>query len=299
MRRWAAMLMMGIAAASYGAVSPLVKLASQSHVPVSLLTVYQFPVSLLFFSAISAGTRRSYPKPPARRELLLMVLVGLAVAGTGLAYYQSLRRLPASLAIILLFQFSWMLPLLGWAVNRTPPTRRQWLAIIAIVVGTIAAARVRGIGGLSLIGIILGLTAGLAYAFTLFWQGRVREGGSPWRRSLITTIAAGVIVTLVYRPWQAGAGHATDAALLYGSVAGVIGQSLPMVLTYMSAPSLGPVLTAILAAVELPVAVLLSSLWLHEPVSAAQWGGVLLMLAAIIFGARSDSAAPSPHPKRV
>jgi drug/metabolite transporter (DMT)-like permease len=101
-----------------------------------------------------------------------MVLVGAAVAATGLTYYQALKHLPASLAIVLLFQFSWMLPVLGWIASRRAPTTQQWAALAAILIGSAAAAHAGRLAGFSAIGLMLGLAAGLAYAMTLFWQDR-------------------------------------------------------------------------------------------------------------------------------
>jgi drug/metabolite transporter (DMT)-like permease len=83
-------------------------------------------------------------------------------------------------------------------------------------------------------------------------------------------------------------------ALALGTMAGRAGQTLPMGLTYLSVRTLGSVLTAILAALELPVAVLLSAFWLKEPVAVWQWVGVAIMLAAIIFGAGDGPPKPIP-----
>lgn len=287
MRRWQAMGLMSMAACSYAVVTPLVKLASNSHIPVALLTVFQFPAAFLFFTSMSVGTRQTSQPKFTSRDWLLMMLIGVAVAATGLTYYQSLKHLPASLAIVFLFQFSWMLPVIGWIASRKAPTRTQWLAIAAIGVGTVVAARAQSLTALSLTGLTLGLGAGLAYALTLFWQGRFANDSRPWLRSLVSTIVAGVVVTLVYRPWHL-AGHAVWPALAVGSLAGMVGQALPMVLTYMSARTLGPALTAILASLELPVAVMLSHVWLNEAVAPWQWIGVTLMLAAIAAGAMSN-----------
>ena len=42
------------------------------------------------------------------KQRLLLMLVGTPTAITGLVYYHSLQYIPASLAIILLFQFTWI-----------------------------------------------------------------------------------------------------------------------------------------------------------------------------------------------
>lgn len=291
--------MMTAAGASYALVTPLVKEAALAHVPIRLVTVFQFPAALLLFlvaALIEAAAGRA--RTPDLVQWPSLALVGLAGAATALSYYQSLRFLPASLAIVMLFQFAWMLPVVAWFVDRAAPSKTQWLAIAGIAIGTLLAAGLSHPRHLSLLGIVLGLTAGLSYALTLFWQGRVSTTSSPWSRSLISTAVGFIPITLVLRPWATPAVHGgVGQAFFIGSLVGLFGQALPMLLVYVSAPNLGNTLTAILASVELPVAVLLAAAWLHEPVQGFQWLGVLIMLGAIVWGSlpqRSGQPAPDP-----
>lgn len=290
MPRWGTIAMMGAAAASYAVVTPLVKMASQSHVSVVWLTIFQFPISIVFFLTATLIQTRQL-RPPLRREWRSMGLVGAAAAGTAIVYYQSLRHLPASLAIIMLFQFAWMLPLISWIIDGVRPGKNQWIAIATIVAGTGAAAGAQGLQHVSVFGMGLGLSAGLAYALTLFWQTRQVVSVTPWQQSLVSTTVAGVLVTLVYLPSHFFQIPLTSRAIIYGSLAGIVGSSLPMILTYIAAPRLGAVLTAIVASLELPVAVFLAAVWLDEPVGWVQWLGVAIMLAAIIVGTRATSPA--------
>ncbi len=284
------MLTMMAAAASYGLVTPLAKLAATRLIPVGLFTSFQYPLALVMFGLAALFTR-GRAGPLTRRGWGQSALVGAFGAGTALTYYQALLRVPASLGIILLFQFAWMLPVLTWAIDGMRPSPRQWIAIAGIAAGTILAAGLNAAAPASWSGILLGLGAGLSYALMLFVQNRSSGGGSVWMRSWASSLTAGLIVVLVYRPWTfLGAHPHWGVALGYGTLIGFVGQSLPLLLMYMSAPALGATLTAILASMELPVAILLSAIWLREPVARLQWLGVLLMLAALVWGSLPDSA---------
>ncbi len=282
--RWSSMAMMLWAAASYGLVTPLAKAAVASGVPVRLFTTYQYPAPLLVFGAAALISRRSQPIP-VRHEWPRLILVGASAAATAVTYYQALRFLPASDAVVLLFQFAWMLPVMAWVVHRTPPTKRQWGAIFGVLLGTAIAGGLTSFHVTSWKGMALGLAAALSYAATLFWQARVPEGLSLWGRSLVSTAAGSVVAALAYRPWAIGVPQADGPGLFYGSIMGLVGLALPMSLTYLSAPRLGDARTAILASFELPVAVGLSHWWLHESIGLNEWVGVLLILLSIAAGA--------------
>lgn len=291
MRRALALTMMGTAAAAYAVLTPLVKVATERGVPLVWLTIFQYPIAILIFLPASLSRHRS---SHSKQGWLVMTWVGVAAGATALSYYQALRHLPAWLAIIFLFQFTWMLPVMLWLFEGHRPKKMQWVAIFAILFGTIMAVHPSGARSISLIGIVLGLLAGLSYALTLYGQSRALTSVNVWQRSLFSTLIAAVLVVLVYRPWLSTGIPLTAPAMVYGTLAGIVGSALPMILTYMSAPILGGVMTAILAALELPVAVLLSHLLLHESVSGPTWLGVIIMLLAVAVGASSD-ARPSPE----
>ncbi len=286
MRRALALTMMGTAAAAYAVLTPLVKVATERGVSVVWLTIFQYPIAILIFLPMSFSRPQN---PPSTRDWLVMGWVGTAAGATALAYYQALRHLPASLTIIFLFQFTWMLPVMVWVFERRTPKMTQWIAILAILLGTLLAAHPWGPRRISLVGIGLGLVAGLGYALTLYGQSRALPSVNIWQRSLFSTVVAAVVVVLAYRPWHTSGISLAAPALVYGTLAGIVGSALPMILTYMSAPLLGGVMTAILAALELPVAIFLSHIVLRESVSETTWLGVIIMLLAVALSARSDS----------
>lgn len=61
----------------------------------------------------------------------------------------------------------------------------------------------------------------------------------------------------------------------------MFGAFLPPVLFAIGVPHIGEGLTGILGASELPVAVFLSAIVLHEHVSALQWAGVMLVMLGV------------------
>lgn len=109
---------------------------------------------------------------------LLMLLGGGALSGlTGVFYYQSLQELPASYAIILLFQFTWIGLLVDWVWRKRRPGIWRWTALVCILGGTALAAGLKDGQPISVTGIILGVV-GIDLNFTVLTQRTCRTPSS-------------------------------------------------------------------------------------------------------------------------
>lgn len=276
--RWMAIMLMTLAGASYGLVTPLAKGAALGGIPVRLYTPLQYAVPLLFFLLISL--RHRPPLQPRLKERVNGVAVGTLGAATAVTYYESVRLLPADEAVMLLFQFSWILPVIGWALTGQRPTRYQGLAILIIWAGTIITTRAFPPYGW---GLVFGLLAALFYALMLYTQGRLSPDTPVWETARVSTLTGAIVATLLDRPWQMPLTHPL-VTWGWASIIGMTGQALPLVLTYQSAPVLGETLTAVLASAELPVAVIISQLAFREPTGWPMWAGIALILSGIVLG---------------
>ena len=78
-------------------------------------------------------------------------------------------------------------------------------------------------------------------------------------------------------------GALSNGLLLYGLFFGFFGSLVPPILFNIGMPKVGSGLGTILSASELPTAVLMSTLILHEAVAFSQWIGVIMILAGIAF----------------
>lgn len=287
-------ILMLMAGAAYGVVTPLVKLGITHGVPVTWLTLAQYPVSLLLFQIgrTGAGPRAR----PHLQDYLGMAAVGAFGAGVSLTYYHSLTFLPGSVGIVLLFQFTWILPLLSGLFHRHWPNRSQRYGILIVLAGTVMAGGLRG-WIFPLPGILLGLASAVLYALSLLLSGRLSPDISPWCRAEISTAFSLALVAVAYQPWRSLHWAYDPATWIWGSLMGLFSQGIPLLLTYISAPKLPPALTGMLASSELPVAVILSALWLGEPVSAGRWVGVLVILGGILFSSMVRLRARGPSIK--
>ena len=114
---WLSVLLVMLAAASYGFLTPLVKQVFGQGYTFSQVVVHQLGAgaALLWIVAAlrrlggAAGQRRSARSVPSLRSLGKLALVGtVGLAMTTILYNSALKGLSASLGIILLFQFTWI-----------------------------------------------------------------------------------------------------------------------------------------------------------------------------------------------
>ncbi|MCL6594363.1 MAG: DMT family transporter, partial [Alicyclobacillus sp.] len=237
-------LLVLLAGSSYGVVSVLVKEAVDHGCDVTAVTVGQYVVAtglLWLCVGLAAGFRRLRWRPGkasrgvtakpkrARLQLGLLAAIGLSSMATSYAYYKALSVLPASLAIVLLFQFSWLVLLLDIGVTRRWPGVEKWAGAGLIVAGTVLAV---GVSSLSLRGVAwhalaLGLLSALTYGLSLYLSGYVHTDTPPLLRSAVTVSMAAIAI-VCWMPAQALFSAAAWPRVWFWSLAiAVFGQALP------------------------------------------------------------------------
>lgn len=215
----------------------------------------------------------------------LLMLAGAPTVVTGLLYYQSLRYIPASLAIILLFQFTWMSVLIQAASNRQRPNKIILLTLLVLFGGTLLAAGVMesGLSRLNGLGIGFGLLSAVSYSMFILFSGKAVPSAHPANRSAWMLTGGLILMFAMFPPHYLFNGLIWGQLLIFGFLLGLFGAFIPPVLFAVGVPHIGGDMAGILGAAELPVAVLMSTLVLHERVSGFQWLGVTLILLGVML----------------
>lgn len=228
-------------------------------------------------STVNAAVRLTW------RQRLLLMAAGTPTAITGLLYYESLRYIPASLAILLLFQFTWISVLVQAVRNRKRPAGIMYWTLFVLLSGTFLAAGVieHGLDKFHLLGLLLGFLSAISYTLFILVSGKAVPSVPPAERSKWMMTGALLLVWTMFPPEFLWNGAVSSGILFYGLLLGLFGAFIPPLLYAYGVPHIGEGLAGILGAAELPVAVLLSTLVLHEQVTPLQWGGVLLVLMGI------------------
>jgi drug/metabolite transporter (DMT)-like permease len=229
---------------------------------------------------------RSAERPYTRlngKQRLVLLGAGIPTGVTGLLYYESLHYIEASLAILLLFQFTWIGVVTQAIIERKRPQNTMLLTILVLLGGTVLAAGLteEGFGKFNWIGVAFGLLAALSYSLFILLSGKAVPSAHPAERSAWMVTGALALTFILFPPHFLFDGGLRSDLMLYGLLLGLFGAFIPPILYAIGVPRIGEGMTGILGAAELPVAVLSSSIVLRELVSPLQWFGVALVLIGI------------------
>ena len=309
-KKWYYIVLVLLGGCSFGILSTFVKLAYGKGLSLADVTSAQayFGAAILWlFLMIFKLSKRSRPEnkslqllaPDGRMKsevtvstALRLILTGMASGAISICYYKCVEHMAASIAIILLMQYTWMSILLERMIFKIPITSRKWLLVAMLLMGTVLGSGLIGHQGpvsLSGASICYGLLAGFFYAVFIMANGHVGNHLPAVVKSSWVVLGVVVLIMAVFPPFARLAtltlhqqlGDYFREVLTSGLLLGFFGMVLPPLLFALAIPKIGVALSSILGSIELPTAVLCGYLILQEPVSRWQLLGILLIIGAI------------------
>jgi drug/metabolite transporter (DMT)-like permease len=277
MLKYSSLVLLG--ACCYGFLSVIVKLAYKQGFSVSEVIGSQYLFGFLFILIPFLFSKKSF----SLKDTLYLAIAGTTTSLTSILYGKSLETIPASIAVVLLFQFTWIGIIIEAIANRKMPSKEKLFAIIILFIGTILAGggSMNHLLALHPTGIIFGLLSAISFAFFIFVSGRVAVHLPSITRSFLMTSGAFLFLLFVLSPNFIVNGSLGNGLWKYGSLLGLFGVLLPVLLFSIGTPKIGAGLATILGAVELPTAVMASAFILNEYVSSIQIIGVLIILVGV------------------
>lgn len=285
---------------SFGILSTFVKLAYAHGLSLADVTSAQAYFGavilwiLLIIFQLGRSTKKSLRPAANLSTTLKLIFTGMASGSISLCYYKCVEQTPASIAIILLMQYTWISILLERLIFKTPITGRKWIFLLIVLVGTVLGSGIIDYNNtvhLSLVGTGYGLLAGFFYAVFVVANGYVGNQLPAIVKSSWVILGVALMIMAVFPPFgqmqklvrtQDVAAYFLDI-LPYGVLLGFFGMVLPPLLFAFAIPKVGVSLSTILGSVELPTAALCAYLILGEKISVWQFLGIVLILAAIII----------------
>ncbi|PSL43831.1 threonine/homoserine efflux transporter RhtA [Chitinophaga niastensis] len=280
-------LMVFAGACSFGILSTFVKLAYQEGFTAAEISVTQafagmlvLWIGTLIYGKHKTETASLRLKWAAQWPLLL---TGAAMGLTTFVYYWSVRYIPASIAIVILMQFTWIGILLDWIFFKKKPGLMQLIITVIILAGTALASGLAqtGIHEISVAGILLAALSALLYAIYIIANSRVGRQLHPLKKSVIMTSGATLGIFIVNAHSLVVSTHYNIALLKWAAFLSLFGTIIPPVLFAKGIPKTGAGIAAIVMTAEMPVAVLCSHIILKEQVVLLQWIGITMMLLSI------------------
>jgi drug/metabolite transporter (DMT)-like permease len=277
MLKYSSLVLLG--ACSYGILAVIVKLAYKQGFTVSEVIGSQYLFGFLFMLVPFLFSKKSF----SLKEIVFLAVAGITTSLTGMLYGKSLETIPASISVVLLFQFTWIGIIIEAIANRKIPSKEKLIAILILFIGTLLSS-----GGLtnSLLelhktGVIFGLLSAISFALFIFVSGRVAVHLPSMTRSFFMISGALIFLLIVLSPNFITNGTLGEGLWKYGSLLGLFGVLLPVLFFSIGTPKIGAGPATIIGAAELPTAVIASALILHEHVSFIQIIGVLVILIGV------------------
>lgn len=231
------------------------------------------------------------------KQWILLILLGLVGAGTSYTYYVALNYLPASVGIVLLFQFTWIILIFNIIATRRLPSKEKWIGVATILLGTLFAVNLFGsrLSRFPLWAVFLGLLSAVFFAALQYLSGYVDTKISTMLRSAIVMTVSALVIMPAFPPTYLVSGALRRGLWLYGGLIALFYQAIPLVLTLIAIPRVGGRMAGILGCVELPVAVFACAMFLGEKTLPIEWVGVLVILLGMVISEwtlfkRSESA---------
>ena len=275
-------LMCTLSAACYAGLSILGKLAFAAGLSLTGMLSLRFAGAALVLAGILAVLRR--PLYPGRRAAArLLFLGGVLYAVQAALFFLGLQRLPASIAVLLLYVYPVLVAVFDWVINRRLPGPRTVAALglaitgVALTLYPQSTSRVDPLAAL----LVLCSATGLAIYIVLSEGATQSVGarvGAMWivlGAGMSYALAGAATGTLAWA-------HALREPVLILELI-IVGTVLPVTLFLAGVGRVGPTAASLLSTLEPVFTVALGALVLQETLSPIQLvGGAFVMGAAVL-----------------
>ncbi|MEH7239154.1 EamA family transporter [Bacillus sp. JJ1562] len=271
-----------VGAGCFGFTPVFAKLGFSHGYSLGQINIVQMIISSLLLWTITLIKRPSF-KGLNKKNIPQIMITGCFIGLTSIFYYGSMQYLPASLSIILMFQFVWIGIILEWIFSKVKPAPVTILSIVLILVGVFFASNIVNgdIQGLPFKGFLFGILSAFTYAGFIFFSGKVAVEVNPLTRTSLMATGSTILILFLFMrdipsvlPLEANLLTTAVGVSLFGAV-------LPPLFFAVGAPLVSGGIANILTSIELPVAILSASIILSETVTGLQWFGTAIILVAI------------------
>ena len=276
-------LMVLLGGTLYGTMSSFVKLSYSHGFNAAELSFWQALLAALFLGLCTLFSRKTDKGKLMRKDCLPLFLTGCTIGLTNFLYYESVRYIPTSLAIIILMQFTWLSLLLEWMIFNRKSSGMELLTVLFILIGTVLAGGILETKewAFSFKGIILALSSSLTYTLYIIANGRIGKGVRWQSKSMAIMIGSSSCLFAINGGVIIGNDYLCGEFMLWAIFLAVVGTTIPTALFAAGISKIGTGISSVLMTVELPVAILCARIVLKEHISPLQSAGIVIMLAAI------------------
>lgn len=288
-RLWGALLIL-LSAACFGVMPLFGRQAYAAGADAQAILLLRFSIAAACLVVIMLIKREPWPRGRLALGLLAMGAVGYA--GQAFSYFTALRYASASLTALLLYTFPVIVTLIAAFWLREPLTRRK---VVALVLASLGLALTVGdaLSG-SLTGIAFGLSAALIYSIYIAVGTRLTPRAGALASSSLVMLGGALTFGLVSL-WHPPALPQLASGWLAVVAIGLLCSVIAALAFFAGLARLGASEAAMLSTFEPVVTVVLAAWLLGERLTASQWAGGAVIIAAVLLLARSPASGTPPE----
>ncbi|MFN4148022.1 MAG: DMT family transporter [Rhodocyclaceae bacterium] len=281
--RWQGVAWIVISATGFGAMAIFAKIAYAAGVSLTTMLFLRFTIAGFLLAAWGSARRMRWPRG---RDLLWGVAMGaVGYVGQAFCYFSALKYASAGLVGLLLYLYPAIVTVMAALLYRRTIGTARVIAVAAALTGT--ALTVGGDLTSQPLGIALGIGAALIYSLYILAGERVVPVIGPLPAATVVMLSAAAVY---------GAAAAAEGLMLPRSLQGwlavlaiaIFSTLLAILGFFKGIEKLGAADASTLSTFEPLVTIALAFVVLGEAVTLLQLAGGALILAAVIYLARSE-----------
>lgn len=271
-----------LSAILFGSAGLVIKFAYVEGIDsISLLTL-QYIIAVVLMFAVLCITNREALKTSKSALLHLATLGVIGNTFMTIFYYLAFKYLPVAMVAILLYTYPIMVFIYSFIFEKKKVDLKKFITLIMAFIGCILAlGLIGGKSTYSKVGIIYGILSALFYAFMNIYSEKKLSNIDSLTINFYSTLFS-LISLIIYKfPVFLFNGNVSTSLVGYTTILAVICEILPLTLLYAAIKRIGSLKVSIIGNLEIPTAMILSYIFLHEPITVLQLIGALLVFYAI------------------
>ena len=273
-----------LAGASYGANPLFGKALIESGVPILVMLFFRYGIAAAILALWMLARKESFRA--GRREIGLLILLGLLFAGSSLTLFCSYNYIPSGLATTLVYLYPVFVALI-MVFLRFYPSWQTWLSILATFGGIVLLSAPSAGVQIRVPGILLAIGSALCYSFYLVIVNRSKRIRNISEHTLtLYSLVTGTVLFAAIRAFQGGSMlEGVDTVADWGNLIGlaIVPTMISLLTLAIATRYIGPTKTAVLGVFEPLTAILIGTLLFGEPLTARMAVGIAICVAAVIF----------------
>lgn len=255
------------------------------------MTAVRGLVALICLSAFALIRDRSLFHVKKPLELVFMAGLGLSLFLTASCYYTSMQMTSVSTAVVLMYMAPAYVMVFSVLFMGEKLSPLKLISVICMIIGCCLVSGIVGGIKLDLVGILLGILSGLAYAaYNILVKVCVQRGNRPVSVTIYNFLFMTIIAMSVSKPPEIFTTAAKQPLVTIPLLIalGIATSVLPYLLLTLAVRDLPAGTAAALSIVEPMAATIFSVVLFHEQLGIASAIGIVMILASVFMLGKAE-----------